>query len=78
MYDLLKGKISGGKDGKKAGQCYNSREKISWNPDLQEILDTLLDYLKSPEVMAYPNYDLPFFMTCDASGYGLGSVLYQN
>ena len=77
MYDLLKGKISGGKDGKKAGQCYNSREKIVWSADLQKLLDSLLDYLKSPEVMAYPNYDLPFYMTCDASGYGLGSVLYQ-
>ena len=78
MYDLLKGKISGGKDGKKVGQLYNSREKVVWSSELQEILDSLLDYLKSPEVMAYPNYDLPFFMTTDASGYGLGSVLYQN
>ena len=78
MYDLLKGKISGGKDGKKAGQCYNSKEKVQWTDDLQKVLDQLLDYLKSPEVIAYPDYDLPFFLTTDASGYGLGSVLYQN
>ena len=77
MYDLLKGKISGGKDGKKPGQCYNSKEKVVWTDELQKILDSLLDYLKSPEVMAYPNFDLPFFLTTDASGYGLGSVLYQ-
>ena len=77
MYDLLKGKISGGKDGKKAGQCYNSKEKVLWTKELQQVLDGLLDYLKSPEVMAYPDYDVPFFLTTDASGYGLGSVLYQ-
>ena len=48
-----------------------------WNADVQRVLDELLDYLKSPQVMAYPDWNLPFFMTCDASGYGLGSVLYQ-
>ena len=78
MYELLKGKISGGKDGKKRGQCYNSRETITWTSELQQVLDSLLDYLKSPEVMAYPDFELPFFLTTDASGYGLGSVLYQN
>ena len=79
MYDLLKGKAKGTKtkDGKKAGQSYNSKEKIVWTTELQKILDGILDYLKSPEVMAYPDYSAPFFLTTDASGYGLGSVLYQ-
>ena len=27
--------------------------------------------------MAYPDYELPFFMHCDASNQGLGAVLYQ-
>ena len=79
LYDLLKGdgKDEKEKSGKKAGQCYDSRRKIMWNADVQRVLDELLDYLKSPQVMAYPDWNLPFFMTCDASGYGLGSVLYQ-
>ncbi len=79
MYDLLKGKCNGSKakGEKKGGQSYNSKEKIIWSQELQEILDGVLDYLKSPEVMAYPDYSLPFFLTTDASGYGLGSVLYQ-
>ena len=80
MYDLLKGKCRESKqkgEKKKGGQCYNAKEKIVWNSELQKILDDLLDYLKSPEVMAYPDYSLPFFLTTDASGYGLGAVLYQ-
>ena len=27
--------------------------------------------------MAYPDFDLPFFITCDASNQGLGAILYQ-
>ena len=27
--------------------------------------------------MAYPDFQLPFFITCDASNSGLGVVLYQ-
>ena len=27
--------------------------------------------------MAYPNFDSPFILNCDASGLGLGAVLYQ-
>ena len=27
--------------------------------------------------MAYPDYQVPFFMHCDASNLGLGAVLYQ-
>ena len=40
-------------------------------------MDGLIDHLKSSEVIAYPDFELPFFMTTDASNYGLGSVLYQ-
>ena len=61
----------------KSSQKYESKEPITWLEHHQKILDELLDYLKSPEVIAYPNFDLPFFINCDASNQGLGAVLYQ-
>ena len=89
MYDLLNGRDGveaaekpkkspkSAKSNKLSAKSYNSKEKITWNSELQKILDDLLDYLQSPQVISYPDWSLPFFMTTDASGYGLGSVLYQ-
>ena len=33
--------------------------------------------LKNPEVIAYPDFNVPFILHCDASQTGLGAVLYQ-
>ena len=90
LYDLLKhqgtereviakksSKNSGEKGRKKTGQRYDSRSVIKWDEKLQKILDGMIDYLKSPEVIAYPDFNLPFYMTCDACKDGLGAVLYQ-
>ena len=33
--------------------------------------------MRSPEVISYPDFNLPFFITCDACDQGLGAVLYQ-
>ena len=83
MYDLLKkdetsGTKHKGKSGKKVGQRYNGKEAIEWTETHQEILERMINWLKSPEVIRYPNFDEPFFLTCDASKEGLGAVLYQN
>ena len=82
LYDLLKSdggetKVGKKKKVEKVGQRYNPKEKIQWNHELQAIVDKLIDHLKSGEVIAYADPEKPFFMTCDASGYGLGAVLYQ-
>ena len=86
LYELLqkdgesKGKGKSRKEGKEekaSGQKYDPKEKIVWEERHQVILEELIDYLKSPEVIAFPNFDLPFFITTDASNQGLGSVLYQ-
>ena len=37
-----------------------------------------MDYLKSPDFLVFPDYDLPFIIRCDASEKGLGAVLYQH
>ena len=89
LYDLLKmnkeeqemekDKIKRKKvKGKKKGQQYDARKKILWTFEHQGILNAMIDYLKSPEIISFPDFDLPFFITCDASGHGLGAVLYQN
>ena len=58
-------KVTGkGKAGKsKTGQKYEARSPIKWNDELQEIVEGLIAHLKSGEVIAFPNFDLPFFMT---------------
>ena len=55
----------------------SSKEKITWEPRHQAIVDYLLEKLKSPEVMAYPDFEKPFVIHCDASQEGLGAILYQ-
>ena len=37
----------------------------------------MVEDLKSPNVIAYPDFSVPFTFHCDASQMGLGAVLYQ-
>ena len=82
LYDLLcvdGEKAVAKKGGKKSGgQRYESKEGVSWSDVHQRIVDEIIDVLKSPEVIAFPDFDLPFFINCDASNLGLGAVLYQH
>ena len=66
----------GKKKGKQNGQAPSSTP-ISWTSNHQEVLNSLLDDLTSPPVMAYPDFSLPFVLHTDASQEGLGAVLYQ-
>ena len=81
LYELLNMKDSGkkvkGKMKGKAGQKYDSREKITFEQEHLRILNEMIDYLQSPEVIAFPDFTVPFFINCDASNQGLGAVLYQ-
>ena len=54
-----------------------SNRPILWAEEHQNILDTLINKLVSPPVMAYPNFTDPFILHTDASETGLGAVLYQ-
>ena len=55
-----------------------SSDTVEWTSEHQETLEELLEYLKEPPVMAYPDFSLPFILHCDASEMGLGAVLYQD
>ena len=83
LYDLLKGvggRPKGGEKKQTMGkkqQSQDSKTPIQWTAEHQRILEDVVQCLQSPAVMAYPDYDLPFFMHCDASNHGLGAVLYQ-
>ena len=76
MYQLLKGKGKEKKGNRKQVQM-NAKTTIDWTAGMQEVVDNTIDYLKSPEVLVFPDYSKPFILNCDASEKGLGAVLYQ-
>ena len=61
---------------KRGGQAPSSTP-ITWLPAHQAIINTFVDELSNPPVMAYPDFDRPFILHTDASQEGLGAVLYQ-
>ena len=59
-----------------AGQV-PSKQLITWTNEHQHILNSILDRLMKPPVMAFPDFSLPFIFHTDASNDGLGAILYQ-
>ena len=51
---------------------------IEWTEQHQLILNEILDILKSPELMLFPDFEKLYMVYCDASETGLGAVLCQN
>ena len=48
-----------------------------WGPEEQTAFETLKDKLSNPPKLGYPDHKKPFEIHTDASGKGLGAVLYQ-
>ena len=48
-----------------------------WTKVEQEAFETLRDHLTSSTIMAYPDFDKPFWVKSDASGVSVGFVLSQ-
>ena len=75
IYDLLqKDGVKGADSSKKQ---LDSKTKINWTDSHQKIVEEIVDYLKSPNVIAYPDFSKPFIVHTDASQDGLGAALYQ-
>ena len=72
VYELLKTEENG--KGTKKG-FLDSKKPVKWLSEHQIIVNEIVQYLQSPEVIAYPDFSLPFLGHCDASQTGLGSVL---
>ena len=48
-----------------------------WDGKCQEAFDSLKQALLSPQILAFPDWNKPFILTCDASVIGIGSTLSQ-
>ena len=52
-------------------------EEFNWGNDQEKAFLSLKEKLSSTPVLAYPNFNNPFYVYTDASGVGLGAVLMQ-
>ena len=51
--------------------------KVHWGPEQQEAFETLQRLCTESPILAYADFKAPFILHTDASGDGLGAVLYQ-
>ena len=51
--------------------------KVHWGPEQQEAFETLQRLCTESPILAYADIKAPFIPHTDASGDGLGAVLYQ-
>ena len=55
----------------------SSTTSWKWGEEQQEAFTKLKDALVNPPILAYADFSKPFILHTDASGCGLGAVLYQ-
>jgi len=56
---------------------HKSARVWKWGPEQETAFQLIRKLLSTPPVLGYADYSLPFELHTDASGHGLGSVLYQ-
>lgn len=52
-------------------------QPFAWSQDCENAFNNIKQALISAPILSCPNFDIPFVVQCDASGYGLGGVLTQ-
>ena len=50
---------------------------MEWERKHQSAINTLLNQITNPPLLAYPDFSKPFIFHTDASGQGIGCALYQ-
>jgi hypothetical protein len=53
-------------------------QPFQWEPYHQYSFDTLKEMLLTSPILFHPNYQLPFKIQTDTSGYGVGAILVQH
>ncbi|XP_070665927.1 uncharacterized protein [Malus domestica] len=54
------------------------KDGFIWSPEATAAFQALKRTMTSPQLLALPNFSIPFTLECDASGNGIGAVLQQN
>lgn len=52
-------------------------KKFQWTPKCQDAFNEIKDKLTTAPVLCHPDYNKTFFVQCDASKTGVGSVIFQ-
>ena len=50
---------------------------VEWGPEAQQAFEQLIERCTTAPILAYADFSLPFQLHLDASGTGLGAILYQ-
>ncbi|XP_055957860.1 retrovirus-related Pol polyprotein from transposon opus isoform X1 [Patella vulgata] len=76
---VLNDLLVGGPTVKKRGRAVKEKQKKEWKWEeaQKEAFQNLKTSLVQPPVLAYADFTQPFILHTDASGVGLGAVLYQ-
>lgn len=80
LTDLLMDNSAAENFKKSKGKLQNSvpsKNTIQWTQDCTTALKKLIEYATNPPILAYPDFESEFFVHTDASGIGLGAILYQ-
>ena len=75
LFDLMKGEETHKK--KQKGKVRTPFKKNEWGPAQDEAFAALKEAATTAPVLSYPNFDIPFILTTDASAYAIGFVLSQ-
>ena len=53
------------------------RVEFKWDEAAQKSFETLRDLICTAPILIFPDFNKPFYVTCDASQYAIGSILSQ-
>ena len=55
----------------------NQKQRFTLSTVQRNAFETLVEVINNAPVLSIPDFELDFYVACDASQYGIGAVLYQ-